>query len=78
MAADLPGAYSMSLFTSKESITSDFIRNENLSVIITLYSIKLMKNLFTKHKGNMKFYTMNLIKKQRLRVHQSDRSQNIP
>ncbi len=33
---DLPGAYSMSPFTSEESITSDFVRNENPDVIINI------------------------------------------
>ena len=29
IAVDLPGAYSMSPFTSEESITSSYIKNEN-------------------------------------------------
>ena len=33
---DLPGAYSISPFTSEESITSDFVRNENPDVIINI------------------------------------------
>ena len=33
---DLPGAYSMSPFTSEESITSEFIQNENPDVIINI------------------------------------------
>lgn len=33
---DLPGAYSLSPFTSEESITSDFVRNENPDVIINI------------------------------------------
>ena len=32
-AVDLPGAYSMSPFTSEESITSGFVKNENPDVI---------------------------------------------
>lgn len=34
-AVDLPGAYSMSPFTSEESITSSYVRKENPDVIIT-------------------------------------------
>ena len=34
-AVDLPGAYSMSPFTTEESITSTYVRNENPDVIIT-------------------------------------------
>lgn len=33
---DLPGAYSISPFTSEESITSSFVRNENPDVIINI------------------------------------------
>lgn len=33
---DLPGAYSMAAFTSEESITSDFVRNEAPDVIINI------------------------------------------
>ena len=29
IAVDLPGAYSMSPFTSEESVTSEYVRNEN-------------------------------------------------
>ena len=34
IAVDLPGAYSMSPFTSEESITSSYVKNENPDVII--------------------------------------------
>ena len=33
IAVDLPGAYSMSPFTSEESITSSYVRNEHPDVI---------------------------------------------
>lgn len=35
-AVDLPGAYSMSPFTSEESVTSEFIKNEGPDVIINV------------------------------------------
>ena len=46
-AVDLPGAYSMSPFTSEESITRDFIKNENPDVIINIVdSTNLSRSLF--------------------------------
>ena len=33
---DLPGAYSMSPFTSEESVTSSYVKNENPDVIINI------------------------------------------
>ena len=36
IAVDLPGAYSMSPFTSEESITSSYVRKENPDVIINI------------------------------------------
>ena len=36
VAVDLPGAYSMSPFTSEESITSSYVRNERPDVIVTI------------------------------------------
>ena len=36
VAVDLPGAYSMSPFTSEESITSSYVRNEHPDVIINM------------------------------------------
>lgn len=46
-AVDLPGAYSMSPFTSEESITSDFIKNENPDVIINIVdATNLGRSLF--------------------------------
>ena len=36
IAVDLPGAYSMSPFTSEESITSGYVKNENPDVIINI------------------------------------------
>ena len=36
VAVDLPGAYSMSPFTSEESITSSYVKNEDPDVIINI------------------------------------------
>ncbi|MBQ9950114.1 MAG: ferrous iron transporter B [Clostridia bacterium] len=47
MAVDLPGAYSMSPFTSEESITSAFVREENPDVIINIVdATNLSRSLF--------------------------------
>ena len=47
IAVDLPGAYSMSPFTSEESVTSDFVKNENLDVIINIVdATNLSRSLF--------------------------------
>ena len=47
IAVDLPGAYSMSAYTSEESITSDFIRSENIDVIINIVdATNLSRSLF--------------------------------
>ena len=44
---DLPGAYSMSPFTSEESITSDFVKDESLDVIINIVdATNLSRSLF--------------------------------
>lgn len=44
---DLPGAYSMSPFTSEESITSAFVKNENLDAIINIVdATNLSRSLF--------------------------------
>lgn len=46
-AVDLPGAYSMSPFTSEESITSSYIKNENPDVIINIVDAdNLSRSLF--------------------------------
>jgi ferrous iron transport protein B len=46
-AIDLPGAYSMSPFTSEESITSVFVKNENPDVIINIIdATNLSRSLF--------------------------------
>ncbi|MBQ2743250.1 MAG: 50S ribosome-binding GTPase, partial [Oscillospiraceae bacterium] len=34
IAVDLPGAYSMSPFTSEESVTSSYVKGENPDVIV--------------------------------------------
>ena len=47
IAVDLPGAYSMSPFTSEESITSLYVKNENPDVIINIVdSTNLSRSLF--------------------------------
>ena len=47
MAVDLPGAYSMSPFTSEESITSTYVRSENPDVIINIVdATNLSRSLF--------------------------------
>ena len=47
VAVDLPGAYSMSPFTSEESVTSAFIRNEHLDAIINIVdATNLSRSLF--------------------------------
>ena len=44
---DLPGAYSMSPFTSEESVTSDYVKNENPDVIINIVdATNLSRSLF--------------------------------
>ncbi|MBQ8275443.1 MAG: ferrous iron transporter B [Clostridia bacterium] len=47
IAVDLPGAYSMSPFTSEESITSSYVRQENPDVIINIVdATNLSRSLF--------------------------------
>ena len=47
VAVDLPGAYSMSPFTSEESITSDYVKNEKPDVIINIVdATNLSRSLF--------------------------------
>ncbi|MBR5437496.1 MAG: ferrous iron transporter B [Clostridia bacterium] len=47
IAVDLPGAYSMSPFTSEESVTRDYIINENPDVIINIVdATNLSRSLF--------------------------------
>lgn len=46
-AVDLPGAYSMSPFSSEETITRDFVKNEKPNVIINIVdSTNLSRSLF--------------------------------
>lgn len=46
-AVDLPGAYSMSPFTSEESITSSYVKKENPDVIINIVdATNLSRSLF--------------------------------
>ncbi|MBQ8877348.1 MAG: ferrous iron transporter B, partial [Lachnospiraceae bacterium] len=47
IAVDLPGAYSMSPFTSEESITSGYVKNENSDAIINIVdATNLSRSLF--------------------------------
>ena len=47
IAVDLPGAYSMSPFTSEESVTSDYVKNEHPDAIINIVdSTNLSRSLF--------------------------------
>ena len=47
VVVDLPGAYSMSPFTSEESITSTYVKNENPDVIINIVdATNLSRSLF--------------------------------
>ncbi len=46
-AVDLPGAYSMSPFTSEESVTSEYVKNEHPDVIINIVdATNLSRSLF--------------------------------
>ncbi len=46
-AVDLPGAYSMSAFTSEESVTSSYVKNEAPDVIINIVdATNLSRSLF--------------------------------
>ncbi len=47
IAVDLPGAYSMSPFTNDESVTRDYVKNENPDVIINIVDASnLSRSLF--------------------------------
>ena len=47
MAVDLPGAYSMSAFTSEENVTSTYVKNEHPDVIINIVDgTNLSRSLF--------------------------------
>ena len=47
VAVDLPGAYSMSPFTSEESITSSYVKNEQPDVIVNIVdATNLSRSLF--------------------------------
>lgn len=47
VAVDLPGAYSMSPFTSEENIASDYVKNDNPDVIINIVdATNLSRSLF--------------------------------
>ena len=50
VAVDLPGAYSMSPFTSEESITSGYVKNEHPDAIINIVdATNLSRSLFFNH-----------------------------
>ena len=50
IAVDLPGAYSMSPFTSEESITSSYVKHENPDAIINIVdATNLSRSLFLPH-----------------------------
>lgn len=47
VAVDLPGAYSMSPYTSEESVTSTYVKNENPDVIVNIVdATNLSRSLF--------------------------------
>ena len=47
IAVDLPGAYSMSPFTSEESVTSEYVRSEHLDAIVNIVdATNLSRSLF--------------------------------
>ncbi len=47
IAVDLPGAYSMSPFTSEECVTRDYVKNENPDVIVNIVdATNLSRSLF--------------------------------
>lgn len=47
IAVDLPGAYSMSPFTSEEGVTSQYVKNENPDVIVNIVdATNLSRSLF--------------------------------
>jgi ferrous iron transport protein B len=47
IAVDLPGAYSMSAFTSEESVTSEYVKNEKPDVIVNIVdATNLSRSLF--------------------------------
>ena len=47
IAVDLPGAYSMSPFTSEESVTSSYVKNEHPDVIVNIVdATNLSRSLF--------------------------------
>ena len=47
IAVDLPGAYSMSPFTSEESVTSDYVKNSHIDAIINIVdATNLSRSLF--------------------------------
>ena len=47
IAVDLPGAYSMSPFTNEESVTMDYVKNENPDIIINIVDASnLSRSLF--------------------------------
>ena len=66
IAVDLPGAYSMSPFTSEESITSAYVKNANPDVIINVVdATNLSRSLFfTTQLLELMFPLLSLLTKQ--------------
>ena len=55
-AVDLPGAYSMSPFTSEESVTSEYIKKEHPDAIVNI--VDATKNLQKPKKATLPFDRM--------------------
>ena len=56
VAVDLPGAYSMSPFTSEESITSAYVKNERPDVILNIVdATNLSRSCVVKKRLRLKF-----------------------
>ena len=49
IAVDLPGAYSMSPFTSEESITSGYVKNEHPDAIINIVDATILVNVILRN-----------------------------
>ena len=64
VAVDLPGAYSMSPFTSEESITSGYVKNENPDVIINIVDIDFKDKTAVEAADRKRFEFVNGIVKQ--------------
>ena len=57
IVVDLPGAYSMSPFTSEESVTSDYVKNEKPDVIVNIVdATNLSRSLFFTNKKTRQLF----------------------